>query len=1858
MNPAAAVPAHSTYTPCCRNDATRRGPCTVMALPASSPRLHAMLQHVAACTAKAPGALGRLACGSEVKAAVHSSPSTRADHGSALHALLVTLSEVLALDLEEVSRWLDTVDCDAPFIRDLAMVRANSARMQMLPSCSLALNGENTLPTRNLGVLSCFLLLLVCSSFFPGHASPGFHHQHFRTSQHAFCSQAAHDHLTGTDTASLRSLVAAALLRRERRASIALERSSELLTSIAALEANVLGPLATDHAACNQTRPPTPAASSAEQGTSPPARLVPADVAGRDPDTVPHWAGQSVPHDLLTVSLPALPAPPHDAAGAGQWRHGTPSSQAVQAAQAAFAPQTVYGLQLAPGSAPVRCLRKVPPRRPSWLASAQARWETARRRRRRQQEPPPHDTLWAHHQHRPPAEASPRTAAAAAAEGYAALNAPRPHALASAVAGLEIEQLDKGSAPVSRSDVFYSLSAAFRLGDADNALAVGVSAQELQWDAQLARGRADTPRGDEGSDSDGTASRDSASLPRSKTGILTAADVPEVVGLPLGSPYATPSGQGPQPAAQDGSSLRCQAGVRIVAVQAGSPAGREGLLRPHDLVLGVAVDGSRVWGGGTAAWDIDAFTHTLQSARLGGKRATLTIARPTPLILLEGLLRGLTPTAAVDRPWPCLVPAAATAGLSESGSAAQPLHPVSALQDSPLGAALRSLAGAGPTLTVASPTALGCPLPPAWMPSLSVTPRYTPLMERALTPLPRQPPHPVEKDGTGPALAREQHKWLQPGEPWRSELQRLGPRRGIMPLMPPLGPLGTRAAYATPFTHMHMHRTLPLAHVPAIMDGLFDSGSVGRPNQSLAEAGAALLRAVHKHVVPETSMLEHLDTVSRSLRLSSTWAATVASARALQCPLAVPQPLATAGAARPAAPAVLGPASAVPTSSLGPLHTTSNYAGPTQQGGAVWPPLLGPGPPSPGGISPRHAWEWLSKAAFPGPAFLPTALASSALPARLLALGLCLYHARIPPSLSPREPLSPPATNLGPSSTPDESTVHLTAGLATMSDASPPRLAQQRPGHVPDSSAPPHPVPEPNVAMQVLSAITACTVSVRLGSRDFHLCGRSSEPVSTLSRLLVALRSTVATPGPALVSSVQPCPSVRSQTRLGLPRLPITAFIFPMPASAAPLSPPAPHTADRPLAKRSCALDGGKGGTRGDAAARMWGSDGSTPVLCHAVITGAATTLPAPLLSTLARETLAPLLPRFPPRPPLLVHALRVESLVLSSALARSGVLHQQPRILLPHPSHHTARLPEDAPEDADDPTSRLVGVLGCFFASMAEASSQLCSGAKTVAASAWSGSLPGPVTSQPLASGHLAEAAPGRFAQGVGAPCVLCERLTPPDLPTVGSPVKDPSPSPESPAAVEPAFLPGGDLDKPAQLRNGGHVFTLAERLSLGHLVALCGGAGPGEQGRLLPGEEVALGTPAAQGPRPGAWMTPSPGSWTSPLFWLYMHSTLPAVQAPGLDKHMHALYFPGAHALGNYSTGADVGYEPVAGSGPSPTPPPPMTLVLPQQDTAQDGDATTTSSKTESGAADDGSEAPGDGDEETAAQALQSPAAVPHPTLLGSCPAAGKHTSLGAWMLESLHPRAAAVVASAPLPTHRQAQSSEDAADAAWLSHGAVLACSIQAPMQRVEGGAFQAQGVSAAMPEAVARAVRAGEAGEAESAAAAAAAVSPDPLPLMLWQRTWLGAPDVIGASFIALKWWWATHRAVLALGGGQPTGVEAAALQVLEGLSPTSVLHAVHVSQGFLRQAGARTGLPATGGSKRPREQPMPEQDLGSAQAQWARLLLGPQAPTPFQPATPTSKAWQPCDPAIVGILARSLVSAAVRVVEGAAAAPAE
>ena len=76
----------------------------------SSPQLHAMLQHVAACCATQSKRVHALAGGLPSAPAVHLSQAVRTAHGSAMAALTGTLSDVLALDVEEVSAWLHAVD--------------------------------------------------------------------------------------------------------------------------------------------------------------------------------------------------------------------------------------------------------------------------------------------------------------------------------------------------------------------------------------------------------------------------------------------------------------------------------------------------------------------------------------------------------------------------------------------------------------------------------------------------------------------------------------------------------------------------------------------------------------------------------------------------------------------------------------------------------------------------------------------------------------------------------------------------------------------------------------------------------------------------------------------------------------------------------------------------------------------------------------------------------------------------------------------------------------------------------------------------------------------------------------------------------------------------------------------------------------------------------------------------------------------------------------------------------------------------------------------------------------------------------------------------------------------------------------------------------------------------------------------------------------------------------------------------------------------------------------------------------------------------------------------------------------------
>ena len=81
------------------------------------PQLHAMLQHVAACSAKHPEPVVQSAVQSWV---VHANSAVA--HGQAWNCLCIVLSSMLGIDREEVVHFLHSCDDDASFMRDLAMV--------------------------------------------------------------------------------------------------------------------------------------------------------------------------------------------------------------------------------------------------------------------------------------------------------------------------------------------------------------------------------------------------------------------------------------------------------------------------------------------------------------------------------------------------------------------------------------------------------------------------------------------------------------------------------------------------------------------------------------------------------------------------------------------------------------------------------------------------------------------------------------------------------------------------------------------------------------------------------------------------------------------------------------------------------------------------------------------------------------------------------------------------------------------------------------------------------------------------------------------------------------------------------------------------------------------------------------------------------------------------------------------------------------------------------------------------------------------------------------------------------------------------------------------------------------------------------------------------------------------------------------------------------------------------------------------------------------------------------------------------------------------------------------------------------
>jgi len=970
--------------------------------------------------------------------------------------------------------------------------------------------------------------------------------------------QAAHDHVSGSDSIHVRSLVAAALLRREQRASTSLSRATELLTALASLEWEALSPIGADTAACAAAADSDAAGEMLEQlvGATPAKThtlLYGGSAADENANEPPHLLRPGgVQHELVSVTLPALPAPAPAAAArpsaACSTRSCVPTAEAVLTARQREGCRRPLGVALVPGTAHVplqstnthtasskhgdskqEAAGAVP--LPVWLGSsaeafASAQESVRRKRQGRTQgrgEKRPRGVLGGVNGD---ASACPGSATISAVLGHAVSTAgSQRHALAAAVVGLELEQASKESAPVSRGDVFYSMSAAFRLGDCGTALATGLADQEVRWDALLARNTpsdeqapskdtpsarlstvgtkqpvagqagdsaagasagagagaaaaaadpaagaadkagsgpegktpeqkalatpgepgaacpdaqspavvaeeaalgADSDSDDEGGAGGGENSPASGQLPPGVASIGCARDVPEVGALPLGTPFAPPavpprtwsqagwevgrSAAAPGwPAVDDTGtastgaegSLACLPGVRVTTVIAGSQAGMAGQLRPNDVIVAIRVQGKQVWGVPVSPpeqlWSVSAVSRILAAARTEGQTVKLTLARPVPLLLLEAVVRGRTPHAALYSRWvaeraagaernlwlsapgespPPTPPAGAEEGegsntplvgvASVNSGAVQrtsePVHPHVALRDSELGTWLRSQLGVGPGLNI--PLADMSPPSPPWLMLAAHSPAYSPCAAHMLTPAPRGahepvfPPGQLEggKPGSQPArhlhAARVMHhlQHAPQGGEWQRRYQLVVSQRGVMPL--PVQLLANVALYGTPFAHVHFNRVMPLFSIPAVAEGVFHGGQLGVGSYSMAQLGVGVMRQAFPYSVPESNMLEHLDALIRSLRTQSTWNGIAASARSVsvrQEPLQnVPgcswaQRGDMANYARVALGSITGQVSAMQLPQLRAQAIQADLATATAQSAAqrVMPPLLG-----------------------------------------------------------------------------------------------------------------------------------------------------------------------------------------------------------------------------------------------------------------------------------------------------------------------------------------------------------------------------------------------------------------------------------------------------------------------------------------------------------------------------------------------------------------------------------------------------------------------------------------------------------------------------------------------------------------------------------------------------------------------------------------------------------------------------------------------------------------------------------------------------------------------------------------------------
>ena len=869
----------------------------------------------------------------------------------------------------------------------------------------------------------------------------------------------------------MRSLVAAALLRREQRATTSLSRATELLSALASLEWEALSPLGADTSACAAAADgeDTDALLKALQGSSPVETrallgpfVSPAEAqVDAPPHSPPHllqpWG---VHHEVLSVTLPALPAagstPRPSASSASSC---VPTAQAVLVARQRESSKRPLGVALVPATAHVPLHPSPAGRRssddtgagtgnaggaltpvPAWLAASTSAFSAARAAvalRREQGQ-----TSAVHGGKKRPrgvlggvsssSSAQVGSAAASVVLGHMVGTAGHQrHALAAAVVGLELEQASREAAPVSRGDVFYSMSAAFRLGDCGTALATGLADQEVRGDALLARStpaeeeaapaaaptkaagpaatvpveasssastavpaaqgaagaagngaesalgvesalgaeappaggvqvgggggpvdsahdaQVDGEEGVEGGSDDDEGGGGSGTLPPGVAFIGCARDMPELGVLPMGSPFSTSvttpaawsHATSPQrgdaaapgwPSVDSGTRgdtgsdadapLACLPGVRVTTIIAGSQAGLGGQLRPNDVIVGIHVQGVQVWGAAVSPpadlWSVSVVSRILSAARADGQHVRLEVARPVPLLLLESVVRGRTPDSALRSVWaaqrsagaernlwlsspgdtpPCTPPPGTDSATSPTGDGAAvqrtgaPVHPHVALQDSELGAWLRSQLGVCPGLNI--PLADMSPPSPPWLMLAAHTPTYAPSAAHMLTPAPRgahEPEFPQGvlgggKPGSQPArhlhAARVMHhlQHAPQGGEWQRRYQLVVSQRGVMPL--PVQLLANVALYGTPFANVHFNRVMPLFSIPAVAEGVFNGGHLGVGSYSMAQLGTRVLGQLFPFAVPESNMLEHLDSLIRSLRTQSTWNGIAASAR-------------------------------------------------------------------------------------------------------------------------------------------------------------------------------------------------------------------------------------------------------------------------------------------------------------------------------------------------------------------------------------------------------------------------------------------------------------------------------------------------------------------------------------------------------------------------------------------------------------------------------------------------------------------------------------------------------------------------------------------------------------------------------------------------------------------------------------------------------------------------------------------------------------------------------------------------------------------------------------------------------------------